>query len=234
MVSPKSPLAKQLPVAAKIAQLGVSYTEDLKVPCSIPGFSRYPVSFTFVRGGQRPKFTGIQPHCLSASPQPQRYLPHRRPLKQQCWFHGVMVSSLDFEFSDLSSNLGGTCEFLRPFLVLLPQYICVWIHVLRRLPLDPVLRRLPVVLLFSAMRLCRQARWSRAVVLNLFFHWAALWSKCKSHGPHACHLHITSSIQTNQIYNIIYSLNIMICKRSAGETSCFLRYSQSTTLQCNR
>ncbi len=29
---------------------------------------------------------------------------------------------------------------------------------------------------------------------------------------HACHLHITSSIQTNQIYNIIYSLNIMISK----------------------
>ncbi len=27
------------------------------------------------------------------------------------------------------------------------------------------------------------------------------------------HLHITSSIQTNQIYNIIYSLNIMISKR---------------------
>ncbi len=39
---------------------------------------------------------------------------------------------------------------------------------------------------------------------------AALWSKCKSHGPHACHLHITSSIQ---IYNIIYSLNIMKSKR---------------------
>ncbi len=38
----------------------------------------------------------------------------------------------------------------------------------------------------------------RSVVLNLFFHRAALlWSKCKSHGPHACHLHITSSIQTN-------------------------------------
>ncbi len=37
------------------------------------------------------------------------------------------------------------------------------------------------------------------MVLNLFFHRAALWSKCKSHGPHACHLHITSSIQTNQI-----------------------------------
>ncbi len=31
--------------------------------------------------------------------------------------------------------------------------------------------------------------------------------------PHACHLHITSSIQTNLIYNIIYSLNIMISKR---------------------
>ncbi len=53
----------------------------------------------------------------------------------------------------------------------------------------------------------------RAVVLNLFFHRAALWSKCKSHGPHTCHLHITSSIQTNQIYNIIYSLNVMISKR---------------------
>ncbi len=48
----------------------------------------------------------------------------------------------------------------------------------------------------------------KSVVLNLFFHRAALWSKCKSHGPHASHLHITSSIQTNQIYNIIYSLNI--------------------------
>ncbi len=35
----------------------------------------------------------------------------------------------------------------------------------------------------------------------------------KSHGPHASHLHITSSIQTNQIYNIIYSLNIMTSKR---------------------
>ncbi len=54
---------------------------------------------------------------------------------------------------------------------------------------------------------------SKPVVLNLFFHRDALWSKCKSHGPHACHLHITSSIQTNQIYNIIYSLNIMISKR---------------------
>ncbi len=54
---------------------------------------------------------------------------------------------------------------------------------------------------------------SRSVVLNLFFHRAALWSKCKSHGPHASHLHITSSIQTNQIYNIIFSLNIMISKR---------------------
>ncbi len=52
----------------------------------------------------------------------------------------------------------------------------------------------------------------KTVVLNLFFQQAALWSKCKSHGPHACHLHITSSIQTNQIYNIIYSLNIMISK----------------------
>ncbi len=50
---------------------------------------------------------------------------------------------------------------------------------------------------------------SRSVVLNLFFHRAALWSKCKSHRPHACHLHITSSMQTNQIYNVIYSLNIM-------------------------
>ncbi len=53
---------------------------------------------------------------------------------------------------------------------------------------------------------------SNPVVLNLFFHRAALWSKCKYHGLHACHLHITSSIQTNQIYNIIYSLNIMISK----------------------
>ncbi len=42
---------------------------------------------------------------------------------------------------------------------------------------------------------------------------AALWSKCKSHGPHACRLHIKSSIQTNQIYNIIYRLNIMISER---------------------
>ncbi len=53
----------------------------------------------------------------------------------------------------------------------------------------------------------------KSVVLNLFVHRAALWSKCKSHGPHASHLHITSSIQTNQIYNIIYSLNIMTSKR---------------------
>ncbi len=52
-----------------------------------------------------------------------------------------------------------------------------------------------------------------SVLLNLFFHRAALWSKCKSHGPHSCHLHVTSSIQTNQIYNIIYSLNIIISKR---------------------
>ncbi len=58
-----------------------------------------------------------------------------------------------------------------------------------------------------------RVRLSNPVVLNLFFHRAALWSKCKSHGPHACHLHITSSIQTNQIYNIIYSLNIIISKR---------------------
>ncbi len=48
---------------------------------------------------------------------------------------------------------------------------------------------------------------------TFFFYWTALWSKCKSHGPHACHLHITPSIQTNQILNIIYSLNIMISKR---------------------
>ncbi len=47
-----------------------------------------------------------------------------------------MVSTLDFESSDPSSNLGGTCGFLMPFLVLLAQYICVWIPVLRRLPLD--------------------------------------------------------------------------------------------------
>jgi len=52
-----------------------------------------------------------------------------------------------------------------------------------------------------------------SVVVNLFFHRAALWSKCKSHGPHSCHLHVTSSIPTNQIYNIIYSLNIIISKR---------------------
>ncbi len=31
----------------------------------------------------------------------------------------------------------------------------------------------------------------KSVVLHLFFHRAALWSKCKSHGPHACHLHIS-------------------------------------------
>ncbi len=44
----------------------------------------------------------------------------------------------------------------------------------------------------------------KPVVLKKKFHRAALCSKCKFHGPHACHLHITSSIQTNQIYNIIY------------------------------
>ncbi len=44
---------------------------------------------------------------------------------------------------------------------------------------------------------------------TFFFLRAALWSKCKSHGPHACHLHITSLIQTNQIYYIIYRLNII-------------------------
>ncbi len=54
---------------------------------------------------------------------------------------------------------------------------------------------------------------TRPVVLNLFFHRAALWSKCRSHGPHACHLHITSPIQNQPDYNIIYSLNIMISKR---------------------
>ncbi len=54
---------------------------------------------------------------------------------------------------------------------------------------------------------------STAVVLNLFFHRAALWFKCKSHRLHTCLLHIMSSKQTNQIYNIIYSLNIMISKR---------------------
>ncbi len=32
---------------------------------------------------------------------------------------------------------------------------------------------------------------SGAVVLYLFFHRATLWSKCKSHRPHACHLHST-------------------------------------------
>ncbi len=49
---------------------------------------------------------------LTASPQPQRYLPPRRPKGKQCRFHGVMVSTLDFESSDLSSNLGGTVELL--------------------------------------------------------------------------------------------------------------------------
>ena len=29
------------------------------------------------------------------------------------WFHGVTVSTLDFESSDPSSNLGGTCRFER-------------------------------------------------------------------------------------------------------------------------
>ncbi len=53
---------------------------------------------------------------------------------------------------------------------------------------------------------------TKAVVLNLFFHRAALWSKYKSHGPHACHLHITSSIQTNQIYNIIVSKLLHLLK----------------------
>ena len=28
-----------------------------------------------------------------------------------CWSHGVMVSTLDSESSDPSSNLGGTCTF---------------------------------------------------------------------------------------------------------------------------
>ncbi len=133
------------------------------------------MSFPFVRGGQRPKFTGIQPHgliqgwgtvilgatllqslaqtlknhgikipncilktfyllrqvCLirvgaklcrdtgppgstfptsglTASPQPQHYLLPRRPKAKQCRFHCVMASTLDFESSDLNSNLGGT------------------------------------------------------------------------------------------------------------------------------
>ncbi len=53
----------------------------------------------------------------------------------------------------------------------------------------------------------------RPVVLNLFFHRENFWSKCKSHGPHACIDDVICKWQTNQIYSIIFSLNIMISKR---------------------
>ena len=33
------------------------------------------------------------------------------------WSHGVMVSTLDFESSDPSSNLGGTSYFFRCFII---------------------------------------------------------------------------------------------------------------------
>ncbi len=55
-----------------------------------------------------------------------------------------------------------------------------------------------------------------SVVFNTIDQWFSTFfstgphygPKCKSHSPHACHLHITSLILTNQIY----SLNIMISK----------------------
>ncbi len=38
------------------------------------------------------------------------YTENRRALSlASAWFHGVMVSTLDSESSDLSSNLSGTC-----------------------------------------------------------------------------------------------------------------------------
>ena len=46
------------------------------------------------------------------------------------WFHGVMVSTLDSESSDPSSNLGGTCS-LCPFVVVVVvvMFVCLCVCV---------------------------------------------------------------------------------------------------------
>lgn len=62
---------------------------------------------------------------------------------------------------------------------------------------------------------CNISRLHKAICYTLIQWFSTFFSTGPHYGPrpHACHLHITSSIQTNQIYSIIYSLNVMISKR---------------------
>ncbi len=112
--------------------------------------------------------------------------------------HPVRVQAI---FWDRASQVGGTVHVLSSSVRTLLRLSILWMLRGRGCARDGTEQNADSEEAFSP------------VVLNLFFHRAALWSKCKSHGPHACHLHIMSSIQTNQIYNIIYRLNIIISKR---------------------